>query len=298
MGGAPSGEPRPPDDRVVGWLWVVLAAVLLAVAAAGVNALAHGGLDSAAKWTFTSESLRFVFAAVGLVAFVVVVSGLLWLMNPTLAALNQTRARITVFGAMLVGAGLLGFVLIFRSGPAKPKLPGPSPSSSGPRISGSPDAPGLFGTPDWVGPALITIAIAAVLAGAALLLLNRMRRRDRLAAAPISPAVPPLAMAALAGRDAVLAGDMSPRAAIIRCFGAMENALASHQDASPRVSDTPGEVLRRGWQAGLIRREPADRLLELFAVARFSDHPMGEPDRTSAADALSEMLDDLQERAR
>jgi hypothetical protein len=135
-----------------------------------------------------------------------------------------------------------------------------------------------------------------MLALAAILLLRQLRRRTAVAAAPVSPALPPLAVAARLGRDAVLADDTSPRAAIIRCFAAMEDALAGRQEVSPLDSDTPVEVLERAWRRGLIRPEPARVLLRLFALARFSDHPVTEDARTAAADALSDMLDDLRER--
>jgi hypothetical protein len=283
------------DDRSYGWLWVVIAGVLLAVAAAGVNAFSHGALTTSGVLTFSGGVVQFLGGVLGLVAFLVVVGGLLWLMNPTLAGMKRPRARITLLGLLVAGAFVVAFALI-RSNQAPPSVAKPSPSGSVARGLGV--GPPPADSADWTGPALLIGALVVIVLVATFIAWRRqVRLRERIAA-PVSPAVPPLAMAARAGRDAVLAGDMSPRAAIIRCFGAMEEALAGHEEASPRASDTPGEVLRHGWQAGLIRPGPANRLLDLFATARFSDHLMTERDRTDAADALSEMLDDLQERAR
>lgn len=285
------------DDRSYGWLWVVIAGVLLAVAAAGVNTLSHGGLTSVGVLTFTSDSFRFLGAAFGVMAFVVVVGGTLWLINPTLAAMNRTRARLTVLGLLLVGGALVAFTLL-RGGKHPGVAPSASPHGWMPGNAHARESLHPKGTEmAWNGPLLLIAALLIVLLAAGFLFYQQLVRR-RKEIAPVSPAVPPLAMAARAGRDAVLAGDMSPRAAIIRCFAAMETELSGHPDASPRASDTPSEVLRRGWQAGLIRPGPANKLLNLFATARFSDHPMTEQYRTNAADALSEMLDDLQEHAR
>ncbi|WP_278313564.1 DUF4129 domain-containing protein [Lolliginicoccus levis] len=85
----------------------------------------------------------------------------------------------------------------------------------------------------------------------------------------------------------------NPRAAIIACYAAMEQALRDAQDASPRESDTPREVIQRASRRGYLSEEPATVLVDLFTEARFSQHPMTREDQQSAAAALSSMLADL-----
>lgn len=95
---------------------------------------------------------------------------------------------------------------------------------------------------------------------------------------------------ALAGIDAPA---RTPREAIVRCYAALERALADSASAVPRPADTPTDVLDRATEAGLVRHEYGTRLVALFTEARFSSHPMTENDRASAADTLRLILDDL-----
>ncbi|WP_149361645.1 DUF4129 domain-containing protein [Lolliginicoccus suaedae] len=84
-----------------------------------------------------------------------------------------------------------------------------------------------------------------------------------------------------------------PREAIIACYAAMEQALRDAEDASPRASDTPREVIERASRLGYLREEPASVLVDLFTEARFSQHPMTGSDQQAATTALSSMLADL-----
>ncbi|MDV6014444.1 DUF4129 domain-containing protein [Haloechinothrix sp. LS1_15] len=88
----------------------------------------------------------------------------------------------------------------------------------------------------------------------------------------------------------------SPREAIIRSYATFERALADAPDAAPHPADTASDVLGRAVHAGKLRAEHGGRLVELFAEARFSTHPMTEQDRADAADTLRRALDDLRER--
>ncbi|MBD8505887.1 DUF4129 domain-containing protein [Hoyosella sp. G463] len=85
----------------------------------------------------------------------------------------------------------------------------------------------------------------------------------------------------------------TPRAAIIACYAAMEQALRDSDDASPRESDTPREVIQRASRRGYLGEGPATVLVDLFTEARFSQHPMTREDQQSATAALSSMLADL-----
>lgn len=88
-----------------------------------------------------------------------------------------------------------------------------------------------------------------------------------------------------------------PRAAIIRCYAAMEHALVDTPGAEPKPADTPSDVLRRAADAGHIRSEGGRRLVDLFTEARYSSHAMTDGDVAIAAATLREILDDLGRRA-
>ncbi|WP_163505001.1 DUF4129 domain-containing protein [Fodinicola acaciae] len=274
-----------------GWLRVAVAAIVLAVVAAGVNALSHQTLTTEGPLPSVLSLGLMVAGAVELVAVGVVVAGLIWLINPRLGG-RQTRRHAAVLMAMVC---LVIVVAVLARWTRPLQEPHNQPSAKvPPGVRGGSSEPVAL-APDSAAVVLLVVAVVALAVIAVLFMLSRLRRRTT-AVAPVSPAVPPLADAARLGRDAVLAGDTSPRAAIIRCFAAMEDALTGRGEVSPRASDTPVEVLERAWRRGLIRPEPAGVLLNLFAVARFSDHPMEEDDRAAAAAALSDLLDDLRER--
>lgn len=84
------------------------------------------------------------------------------------------------------------------------------------------------------------------------------------------------------------------RTAIIRCYAALEEALSGTPGAVPQPSDTPSEVIRRAVEAGTVDDKHGQRLLCLFAEARFSGHPMSEHDRAAAAETLRLTLADLE----
>lgn len=87
------------------------------------------------------------------------------------------------------------------------------------------------------------------------------------------------------------------RTAIVRCYAALERALSGTPGAAPRPADTPTEVIRRAVEAGTVDQGPGQRLAELFAEARFSDHTMSERDRLAAAGSLRLILNQLEAAA-
>ena len=58
---------------------------------------------------------------------------------------------------------------------------------------------------------------------------------------------------------------------------------------------TPGELLARATEAGLVRGTAAGQLTALFYEARFSSHPLGQQQRDAAERALDELAADLAE---
>jgi Domain of unknown function (DUF4129) len=93
------------------------------------------------------------------------------------------------------------------------------------------------------------------------------------------------------GRSALRTVD-DARAAIIACYLAMEASLADRGTARG-VADTPGELLARAREGGLVRGAAAGRLTALFYEARFSSHHLGPAQRGAAEQALDELAADL-----
>jgi Domain of unknown function (DUF4129) len=95
------------------------------------------------------------------------------------------------------------------------------------------------------------------------------------------------------GRSALRTVD-DARAAIIACYLAMETTLADRGTARG-AAGTPGELLTRATEAGLVRGTAAGQLTALFYEARFSSHPLGHQQRDAAERALDELAADLAE---
>lgn len=108
-----------------------------------------------------------------------------------------------------------------------------------------------------------------------------------------SAAPEPLALAAERGLAEVANPALEPREAIIACYAAMEQALATAPGAAPQDSDTPSEVLARAVGNRTVSTGSAAALVELFAEARFSRHTMAEGHRDEAERALRAVLTEL-----
>ena len=143
---------------------------------------------------------------------------------------------------------------------------------------------------------LYVLLVAALLAGIAVCVW--LARRLRLPAAVradddgfIAEDPERLREAVESGRSALRAVD-DAQAAIIACYLAMETSLAE-RGAARGVAGTPGELLTRATERGLVRGTAAGRLTALFYEARFSSHPLGHRQRDAAEQALNELAADL-----
>lgn len=96
------------------------------------------------------------------------------------------------------------------------------------------------------------------------------------------------------GRSALRALD-DAQAAIIACYVAMEASLAKAGTARADA-ETPGELLARAVESGLLRGPAAGRLTVLFYEARFSSHALPETAKAEASRALDEISIELQLR--
>ncbi len=146
---------------------------------------------------------------------------------------------------------------------------------------------------------LLLAEVAAVLLVVAALARLARRRADRAAADPARGDGEPVAATLVAAVEAAeeelrAAGD--PRAAIVAAYAAMAASISAglaRGGGAARPSDTPTELLDRAVGAGLVGAGPAAELTALFREARFSRHPMGEPQRRAADRALAAVRDEL-----
>jgi hypothetical protein len=140
------------------------------------------------------------------------------------------------------------------------------------------------------------VVTGMVLAIVALVVVIIVVRRRRLAELAREESAEPDDQSALS--DALSAGadamdDVAdPREAIIACYAAMEQSLAS-AGAAPEAADTPAEILARAVAGGLVRSTAAGELTGLFRQARYGRRPMAEPERAAARSALARLRSDL-----
>lgn len=215
---------------------------------------------------------------------------------------NWRKALLALAAVVLitVGLALLGRLVIPPREPSAGRRPGgtgvdpPRPGQRRPSTE-APDSGGEFSVELW-SAVLVVMLLALVAANVV-----ARRRQARLAPAAepepddagLPAREPPLAVAVRRALSTVDEPGVDPRAAIIRCYAAMEQALAEAPVTAPRPADTPSEVLRRATEAGQLRGADGPRLVDLFAEARYSTHPITEADRATAAGTLRAILHQL-----
>jgi len=95
---------------------------------------------------------------------------------------------------------------------------------------------------------------------------------------------------------AELHAEPDPRRAIIAAYAHMERALAA-AGLPRRPAEAPLEYLERALVDLHATAASARRLTDLFRVAKFSDHPLGEEAKEDAIDALEAVRDELRATA-
>ena len=191
---------------------------------------------------------------------------------------QAARGAHVVLGAGAVGAVVL---VLFGASPARVR---PGTQAAADRTAAHRDPLGLVRPRPGSGPAphfpvtvlLYALLVAVLLAGVAVSIwwARRLRPPIALRAGEVIAEDPErLREAVESGRSALRTVD-DARAAIIACYLAMETSLAERGTARG-VADTPGELLTRATEAGLVRGTAAGRLTALFYEARFSSHPLG-----------------------
>lgn len=228
------------------------------------------------------------------------------------------RRHLDVPRPAIVGAALVGLVLVLlaarssvtpdvslarRSSPATvASSPAPTPTPATPPTAAGAQPRNTHGLPTWLtvllwlAAALIVAAVAVLLARLAARAIRRLpahgrgrRRRGPVAVAPDDVART-LTDALDEGLVRIERGSASD--AIIACWVQLEEA-AARSGVPPRPAETAAELAERVLRACHARREPLDRLAELYREARFSRHAMDERSRRQARACLELVRDEL-----
>src|SRR5690242_17899060 len=278
------------------WLMRLLPLVLLIVAGlAGLR-----GAAGTPRWDGPLHQHALVVG--GALEVVIVILFVILLLRRSRGSQEATAVKLrgvlmTVLGAGAVGAVVLvlfGLHLHLSGQERRPPRARPQPTAipSSPRPwSGSGVA-----THFPVTVLLYALLIAVLLAGVAASIwwARRLRPPIRLQDGELIAEDPErLREAVESGRSALRTVD-DARAAIIACYLAMETSLAERGTARG-IAGTPGELLTRATEAGLVRGTAAGRLTGLFYDARFSSHPLDHRQRDAAERALDELAADLAE---
>lgn len=215
-------------------------------------------------------------------------------------AVKLRGVLLLVLGAGAIGAGvlMLAGLHVKGLGPGR-RLPPIRHPTATPSLSFRPH-PGSGSAPHFpVTVLLYALLVAVLLAGVAVSIwwARRLRPPIALRAGDVIAEDPEqLREAVESGRSALRTVD-DAQAAIIACYLAMETTLAERGTARG-AAGTPGELLTRATEAGLVRGTAAGQLTALFYEARFSSHPLGQRQRDAAERALDELAADLAQTER
>jgi hypothetical protein len=213
------------------------------------------------------------------------------------AAVKLRAVLLLVLGAGAIGAGVLILAGLHLKGLGlRRTLPPIRRPTATPSVSFRPHL-GPGSAPHLpVTVLLYALLVVILLAGVAVSIwwARRLRPPIALRAGDVIAEDPEqLREAVESGRSALRTVD-DARAAIIACYLAMETTLAERGTARG-AAGTPGELLTRATEAGLVRGTAAGQLTALFYEARFSSHPLGHRQRDAAERALDELAADLAE---
>ena len=279
------GPPGPSRGRR-GLLPVAVAVGLLALAAAGSlrGPLGSGRGRPTYPADLIDSLLLLVFLAMVAAGALAVFS--LW---PGLRLDSQRRRRGSSFSLILPMAAVLVLWLLrdlLGLGEGGPDDPPPS-TLPAPSTLEVPDPPPQSGVVPWIVAGIALAAMVAVVA--AQLAADRRRRRP-----PRTPAERLVDLLDDTLED--LEREPDPRRAVIAAWARMERGLAAA--GLPRhPAEAPFEYAGRVLEAALARPTSVHRLTGLFERAKFSQHRIGEGDRTQAIAALRAVRRDLAEAA-
>lgn len=307
------------DQKRIGWTVALMA--LLVLAAVSLGGYLPGAGEPRRPPEAGPGTVIAVFVMLAL-SIVIVVIGLIGAMRrpkaksglpdmPVWEVRDSGRSRrfYVLVGVAVVVFGVLLVLLELVSIRGREEMPPPSSEQSAPETDDTspaaqpPAEPQTDNGPNMFPAMAGTVAVLAVLlAGGAILVLRRNRFPGGVAvfdddASPATSVSDSLARAAELGLAEMSDPDRDPRAAIIACYAAMEQALSDAPDAAPQVSDTPTEVLARAVEHDVLHSGAAAELVGLFTEARFSPHRMTEVHRDSAIRLLQLVSADLRTSA-
>ena len=286
--------PKPAQDWI---LRVVPLALLIVLAMAGLR-----GAVATPKWTASHDTDM----TVGIVLFVVFAV----LLGITLARRRAAMRAASSDGQGLDQAGKLRVAIGVLLGAAMAadvaavlyglhlKLPQPKPKPNNHVQSGTPPPPkAVRGSqhPGTTSPfpltdvlwALLVVLVIAVIVVTLRWLAQQTPVHELDEDELIAEDSADLREAVQSGRSALRTFD-DAKTAIIACYVAMEQSLAE-RGAARTEADTPGELLARANQTGVVTGTAPARLTALFYEARFSSHPMDRSQRAAAEQALTEL---------
>ncbi|HET9897978.1 MAG TPA: DUF4129 domain-containing protein [Streptosporangiaceae bacterium] len=266
---------------------VLITALLLLLTVAGIRAIGPGG-----DWGRHAGDILVV--GLGLEAVLAgLLIGLRWRRQPA-EGLAFRLNRLVTGGLAAIIIAVAGAIILggYDNSPHNPDKLHP-PRFARPRLK----LPDRVHRVRFVNPnygALLRDVLVGLLVAAIITILViawwRRRRPAQLGPVPeleVGEARADLARAVESGRAALL--ELSDaRAAIIRCYAAMEQSLAN-AGAERGAAETPDELLGRAVQADLVPRAPAELLTALFYEARYSAHDMPASQRDAAEQALAEI---------
>ncbi len=279
-----------PTRRAVAAALVVPALVVAALAARSYRPFGgDGGSDRAASTTFADS--MFTLALAVFVALLAV--GAFWLRFDIRRARTKPRSSglgllvaylIVILLAVAVGRGVLQRQNEITGPPGEGgELAFPKPLDKKPSA-----APKPLRSPQIVWP--LAAGIGALLAAAAIAAVLVSRRRRRLGLAASADALVGLGQAL---DDAIedLRREPDPRRAVVAAYARMEQALSVY-GLPRRPAEAPYEYLGRVAKE-LDAEESVADLTELFELAKFSEHSVGETMRGQAIAALSAVRDEV-----
>jgi hypothetical protein len=249
----------------------------------GVIVLASGGGPNETRWVSTTgaqEALTTALAAFFLLGVVVVI-----IVRPSLPFRHgQPQRRSSTQGMILMMLGLaaLAYALSDLNRDREP------PVAAEPvfRTAEEPESSNAGNAPS--GGDLATLVGAA---GAALgaILWSRQRHHGAGSASLDEPTAEAELEHVVSRSTALLRENPDPRAAVLAAYATLEAALSDRGEPRHR-SETVAEHLGRVLESVPHLAEPAQRLGELYEIARFSEVTITEQDRQSAVAALQQSL--------